>query len=125
MQAVHEPEVAKSLAGRTLRWTFTEGPTAGKTYEHTFHPDGTVVWRGIDGAAQDKPKREEGASASAPPKVKYASFEVAPDTHLVSYLSEAGFTLTVALSFKTRQCYGVASNTESWYPLTGTFETVE
>ena len=125
MQAVHEPEVAQSLAGRTLRWTFTEGPTAGKTFEHTFHPDGTVVWRGVDGAAQDKPKREEGASASASPKVKYASFEVAPDTHLVSYLSEAGYTLTVALSFKTRQCYGVASNSESWYPLTGTFETVE
>lgn len=125
MPTTQETEVSKSLAGRTLRWTFTEGPTAGKTFEHTFHPDGTVVWRGVDGAAQDKPKREGGASASTPPKVKYASFEVAPDTHLVSYLSEAGFTLTVALNFKTRQCYGVASNNESWYPLTGTFETVE
>jgi hypothetical protein len=123
MQTTQEPEVSTSLAGRTLRWTFAEGPTAGKTYEHTFHPDGTVVWRGVDGAAQGPSKREEGASAS--PKVKYASFEVAPDTHLASYLSEAGFTLTVALNFKTRECYGVASNSESWYPLTGTFETVE
>jgi len=121
MQAVQEPEVAQSLAGRTLRWTFAEGPTAGKTYEHTFHADGTVVWKGVDDAAQDKPK----GAASAPPKVPYASFEVAPDTHLVSYLSDAGFTLTVALSFKTKQCYGVASNNEMWYPLTGTFETVE
>jgi hypothetical protein len=125
MQAVHEPEISQSLAGRTLRWTFAEGPTAGKTFEHTFHSDGTVVWRGVDGAAQDKPKREGGASASAPPKVRYASFEVAPDTHLVSYLSEAGFTLTVALNFKTGQCYGVASNNEAWYPLTGTFESIE
>jgi len=122
MQTTQEPEVATSLAGRTLRWTFAEGPTAGKTYEHTFHPDGTVVWRGVDGG-QGKAKREE--SDQKPPKTKYASFEVAPDTHLVSYLSEAGFTLTVALSFKTRQCYGIASNSESWYPLTGTFETVE
>ena len=123
MPAVQEPEVAQSLAGHTLRWTFAEGPTAGKTYEHTFHSDGTVTFRGVDGGAQDKPPRE--GSASAPPKVKYASFEVAPDTHLVSYLSEAGFTLTVALNFKTKQCYGVASNSESWYPLTGTFETVD
>ena len=123
MQAVKEPEVSQSLAGRTLRWTFNEGPTAGKTYEHTFHSDGTVAFRGVDGAARDKPQRE--GSASASPKVKYASFEVSPDTHLASYLSEAGFTLTVALNFKTKHCYGVASNSESWYPLTGTFETVE
>lgn len=123
MQTVQEPQVSQSLAGRALRWTFAEGPTAGKTYEHIFHSDGTVAFRGVDGAAHDKPQREGGASA--PPKVKYASFEVAPDTHLVSYLSEAGFTLTVALNFKTKQCYGVASNSESWYPLTGTFETVE
>jgi hypothetical protein len=123
MPTAQETEVSQSLAGRTLRWTFVEGPTAGKTFEHTFHSDGTVVWRGVDGAAQDKPQAKAGAAA--PPKVKYASFEVAPDTHLVSYLSEAGFTLTVALSFKTKQCYGVASNSESWYPLTGTFEPVE
>lgn len=122
MPAVQEPEVGQSLAGRTLRWTFAEGPTAGKTYEHTFHPDGTVVWKGVDGA-QEKSKGAK--SDQEPPKVKYASFEVAPDTHLVSYLSEAGFTLTVALNFETKQCYGVASNSESWYPLTGTFETVE
>jgi hypothetical protein len=121
MPTAQETEVSKSLAGRTLRWTFTEGPTAGKTFEHTFHPDGTVVWRGVDDA-QGKSKRE---TDQKPPKVQYASFEVAPDTHLVSYLSEAGFTLTVALNFKTRQCYGVASNNEAWYPLTGTFETVQ
>jgi len=113
----------RSLAGRTFRWRFAEGPTAGKTYEHTFHPDGTVVWREVGGnsgnpqAAQDKPKPESG--------VKYASFEVAPETHLVSYLSGSGYTLTVAMNLDTLRCWGVASNDKQWYPLTGTLETVE
>ena len=28
------------LRGKTLRWTFTEGPQAGKTYEHAFRLPG-------------------------------------------------------------------------------------
>lgn len=30
------------FAGKTLRWTFEDGPTAGKTYERVFGDDGTV-----------------------------------------------------------------------------------
>jgi hypothetical protein len=89
------------------------------TYEHTFHPDGTVVWRGVD-AAKDKPAREK--SESGP---RYASFEVAPETHLVSYLADSGYTLTVAVNLKTLRCYGIASNNKEWYPLTGTVEPVK
>ena len=32
-----------SLIGKTVRWTFADGPVAGKTYEHTFNADGSVV----------------------------------------------------------------------------------
>jgi len=100
-----------TLAGRTLRWTFESGPTAGKTYEHVFG-DETVAFREADGKFNDV-------------KPKYSSFEVAPSTHLVSYLSpESGFTLTIAVNFETGRIYGFASNDKQWFPVYGTNETV-
>jgi len=100
-----------TLAGRTLRWTFEGGPTAGKTYEHVFG-DETVTFREVSGSA---PK--EGP--------KYSSFEIAPSTHLVSYLSpESGFTLTIAVNFETGRIYGFASNDKQWFPVYGTNEEV-
>ena len=108
---------AKSLAGRTLRWTFDDGPTAGKTYEHVFHPDGTVTYRQVDA-----PAKPAGARPAAGPK--YASWEVAPGTHLVSYLGDSGYTLTVAVNLATRRCFGVASNEKEWHPVTGTAHDV-
>jgi hypothetical protein len=118
MRATAEPEVSKSLAGMTLRWRFDEGPTAGTTYEHTFRPDGRVVWRDVSNGGT---KSETGARETH--GAKYASFEIAPAAHLVSYLSESGYTLTVAVNFETQKCFGVASNQKEWYPLTGTLET--
>jgi molybdenum cofactor biosynthesis MoaF-like protein len=115
MPQVSTPETSTSLQGRTLLWTFDEGPTAGSTYEHTFEPDGSVVFRKMDGAEKGKPTREK----------KYASFEVAPGTHLVSYLGASGYTLTVALNFDTRRLYGFASNDKEWYPVSGTVESVK
>jgi hypothetical protein len=49
---------------------------------------------------------------------------VAPATHLVSYLSDSGYTLTVALNLDTRRCFGVASNEKDWYPISGTVRDV-
>ncbi len=110
------PEKSTSLAGRTLRWKFEEGPTAGGTYEHTFEPDGSVVFRKVDGGvASGKRTREK----------KYASFEVAPEVQLVSYLAESGYTLTVALNFDTGRLYGFASNDKEWHPVSGTLEVVK
>ena len=107
----------RSLAGRTQRWTFHDGPTAGKTYEHTFSPDGTVTFREVGGADQVKP------GTGKQPGVRYAAFEVAPGLHLVSYLSESGYTLTVLVNTKNGQLHGFASSAKEWYPLTGTLET--
>jgi hypothetical protein len=106
----------RSLAGRTQRWTFHDGPTAGKTYEHTFRQDGTVSWREAGGADQKKPSAEKG------PATRYAAFETAPGQHLVSYLSDSGFTLTVLVNTKDRRLYGFASSAKEWFPLTGTLE---
>ena len=65
-----------ALAGRVFRWTFADGPTAGKTYEHTFSTDGTVAFKEVGGAAPS-------GGGGAMPGVKYASFEIAPNVHLV------------------------------------------
>lgn len=112
--AVAKPST--SLKGRTFKWTFDEGPTAGSTYEHTFEPDGSVAFRKVDGGPGGKPTREK----------KYASFEVAPEIHLVSYLAaESGYTLTVAMNLETGRLYGFASNDKEWYPVSGTLEVVK
>jgi septal ring-binding cell division protein DamX len=128
---------ALSLAGQTLRFKFNEGPTAGNTYEHKFNSDGTVVWRDVSGGGSKSPdtdakgksredaEKKSGADASAksgpqkPPPTKYASWEVAPGMHLVSYLSESGYTLTVLVNTKDRKLHGFASSSKEWYPLTG------
>lgn len=100
-----------SLAGHTMQWRFDTGPTAGKTFEHTFGRDGIVVFREVDGK-EAKP----GDSESGP---RYASFEVAPDMHLVSYLAASGYTLTVLVNRQAKRLHGFASNDKSWFPLEG------
>jgi hypothetical protein len=108
-----------SLAGQTQRWKFHNGPTANSTFEHTFHPDGTVKFRSVDDPARAKSTPAARPAAPTPP-IEYASFEVAPGLHLVSYLSDHGYTLTVLVNTQTRQLTGFASNEKEWYPLEGT-----
>ena len=60
----------------------------------------------------------------APERVPYAAMEAAPDVYAVSYLSKAGYTLTVVLDFKTKQMVGVASGGTTWTPVAGRFEVV-
>lgn len=101
-----------SLLGRTIRWTFSDGPTKGHTFEHTFNDDGSVVWRSVDGASSTKLNREK-VSGVAP---------VGDDVAVVSYLASNGFTLTVALNFTDMQMTGFASNNEVWTMQRGHFE---
>jgi len=112
-------EQTNPLAGRTFRWTFDDGPTAGKTYEHVFNPDGTVVFREANGAQQPPAESEKG------PGTKYASFQIAPNMHLVSYLSNHGYTLTVAMNLDSKELHGFASNDKEWHPVKGTVEVVK
>jgi hypothetical protein len=51
--------------------------------------------------------------------------KVADGVFLVSYLASSGYTLTVALSFPSRNLFGIASSAKEWFPLQGTFEVVE
>lgn len=123
-----------SLAGQTLRFRFDDGPTAGTTYEHKFNSDGTVVYRGVGDGAKAKSATEEkqksgeqapkqsGSGGESGPKAgptKYASYEVAPRMHLVSYLSGQGYTLTVLVNTNDGNLHGFASSSKEWYPVTG------
>ena len=103
-----------SLRGKTLRWTFTDGPAAGMLFEHTLDDDGSLVWRILEGQAK-------GASAQ---EKRYATMQVTEQVHTVSYLAASGHTLTVVLNLATGGMCGFASSHADWYPMTGTFEVV-
>ena len=104
-----------SLRGRTLRWTFTDGPTAGTTYEHVFNNDGSIGFRAADKSGKGKFTRTKDG----------AVVKVDDGLFAVSYLSDSGFTLTVVLNTRTSEMVGFASNNESWFQQKGTFEVVD
>ena len=100
-----------SILGKTVRWTFTNGPTKGATFEHVFHTDGSVSWR-----------EASGKSGAATRAERSAVVRVSDDVQAVSYLADSGYTLTLALNVGTGRMVGFASNEQSWYPVEGTFE---
>jgi hypothetical protein len=110
-----------SLAGETQRWRFTSGPTANQTYEHTFNRDGTVTWKSVNPSAKAAASKPGAEKPVAP--ARYVSFEVDPDLHLVSYLSESGYTLTILVNRRSRALVGFASNQTEWYPVQGILES--
>ena len=112
-----------SLAGRTQRWRFTSGPTANQTYEHTFNEDGTVTWRSVGAPSKRESTKAEAKTEAKKAPTRYASFEVEPDLHLVSYLSDSGYTLTVLVNGRTGALTGFASNQTEWYPVQGVLES--
>lgn len=102
-----------AIVGKTVRWTFSDGPTKGATFEHVFHNDGSVSWREASGKRGSETRAQ-----------KAAVVRVSDDVQAVSYLSDSGYTLTLALNFSTGRMVGFASNEQSWYPVQGTFEVV-
>ena len=102
------------VRGRTLRFTWTEGPTAGRTHEHQFHADGTVEWCSVEATAAK-------ADASRKERPEYFAVDVGAAS-FVSYLSSSGYTLSVVLDFDTRTIVGVASNERRWVPVRGRLE---
>jgi hypothetical protein len=100
----------RSVGGKTVLWKFTEGPTKGSTYEHTFYANGSVKFSEVGGGKRGKATREK----------EYASFKVAPGVHLVSYLAASGYTLTIAMNVNSGKIQGFASNEKEWYPVKGT-----
>ncbi len=111
---------APAIRGKTMRWTWTEGPTKGQAYDHIFHADGTVEFHDANQTPSGKPTDKAGR----PERPPYAAVEVTKEVYAVSYLAPSGFTLTVVLNFANRQLIGFASGKDQWHPVRGTFEVL-
>jgi len=103
-----------SLRGKTVRWTFEDGPLEGKTFEHSFADDGTVNWCSVSGGSCGQPHIEKQASTVA----------LTDDVALLSYRSSQGNTLTVALNFNDMKLVAYGSNGEMWSEQRGRFKLV-
>jgi hypothetical protein len=109
------PTAAFSVLDHPIRWRFDDGPTAGSVYEHTFHPDGSVSYREVRSGKETKSTTVQ----------RSAVWEVAPEVHMVSYLGDSGYTLTIAMNLVSGRIYGVASKSGEWFPVTGSMEIAE
>jgi hypothetical protein len=114
---------AQEVRGKTMQWTWTEGPTKGKTHEHVFHDDGTVEWHAVgDGQHTGASK---GVAKTTTEHPEYAAMKAADGVVAVSYQSpESGYTLTVVLNFNDYKMVGFASGASEWHPVKGTFKVL-
>jgi hypothetical protein len=103
-----------TLRGRTIRWSFTDGPTAGTVYEHVIDDDGSIGFRGADKPGAELTRTRSGAAV-----------KISDDVFALSYLSESGFTLTALLNVARMDVLAFASNEASWFQQRGTFEFVD
>jgi hypothetical protein len=101
-----------AVAGKTLRFTFKNGPMAGKTFEHVFERSGSVRFHPMDATGEDTTVRD------------YESAAIGPDVAVISYLSSSGFTLTAVLDYRTKALVAFSSNDKMHLMQYGTFEEV-
>lgn len=105
------------IRGTTIRWSYEDGPMAGKTFEHSFAGDGTVTWRELDG--------KEASPSGNEPSAKYELARITDDVYAVAYLSDSGFTLTTVLDFDEGTAVSFASNEKQLLVQRGSFERVK
>ena len=115
---------ADQVRGRTIRFSWTEGPTKGSTHEHVFHEDGTVEWRAVSDENTQPSADEADRNRTSPERPRYSSVEVTDELFLVSYLAASGYTLTVVLNFEDASIVGIASNDKNWFPLRGRLQAM-
>ena len=104
------------IRGRTIRWTYEDGPMAGKALEHTFASDGTVTWRELG------EPRKSGNGSPAEPGVRYEVARVNDDVYAVAYLAKSGYTLTSVLDTRAGTIVSFASNEKELVVQHGMFE---
>jgi hypothetical protein len=114
------------ISGQTIRFTFTDGPMAKKTFEHIFDTNGTLSFRMVGGdASSSAGKSATGDESKKAPEPKYEIAMVREDLGAVSYLGSGGYTLTTVLDFKTRKLVAFSSNEKGVSVQHGTFEYAE
>lgn len=114
------------IRGKTIRWTYEDGPVAGKTFEHVFATDGTVSYReagsekGATPSTNGKQRSEK--TSGREPSIRYEHARINDDVHAVSYLASSGYTLTSVLDLKAGTVVSFASNEKELVVQRGTFE---
>ncbi len=111
---------ADPITGQTIRWTYTDGPTKGTAFEHTFDRDGTVTYRMLDG----RPSAGAGNGGVWSERTTYQVARVRDEVHAVTYLAPSGWALTSVLDFGAGTVVSVASNEKQLVVQRGTFEVV-
>jgi hypothetical protein len=110
------------IAGRTVLFSFDDGPMAGKTFEHSFDVKGTVTFRQVGGGAEPGAERSDAKNTTEKPGTKYELGSIRDDVSAVSYRSSAGYTLTAILDFKSARFVAFSSNEKMLSMQHGTFE---
>lgn len=116
------------IRGKTIRWTYDDGPMAGKSFEHRFGTDGTVAWRETGpqrGGTPPTNGARKADKAAADAKAKYHVAQINDDVYAVSYLSGSGYTLTSILDFAGGTVMSVASNEKELVLQKGAFTVAE
>ena len=104
------------LEGKTIRWTFNDGPVANESYEHAFGANGGLSYRKVEGEEDGEGTRVD----------KYESEEVGDDVVVFSYLApDSGYTLTSVLDYGSNTVVAFASNEKMLAVQHGTFEEVD
>jgi hypothetical protein len=104
--------VANPITGHSLRLKFSDGPMAGKAFDHTFSRNGNIAFREVDGDPNAKAGNAQ----------QYHVASVGQDVHVISYLSATGHTLTVVLDYKSMKLVAFASDATSIIMQQGSFE---
>jgi hypothetical protein len=102
--------MAADLSGKTIRWTYVDGPMKGKHFEHSFTSD-TVTF-----------KEAGGPKPSADSQAKYQFQRISDDVYVVSYLSSHGFTLTTVVEERSGAIVSFASNEKELVVQRGSLE---
>ncbi|HVU05156.1 MAG TPA: hypothetical protein VHE30_25580 [Polyangiaceae bacterium] len=101
------------LTGKTIRWTYVDGPTKGKSFEHRFFEDGSVEYRMLGGKT-NAAKRIDRCEVT----------EIGEDVVGISYLGDEGWTLTSILDYRSNEIVSFASNEKQLVTQRGSFEEV-
>ena len=107
------------IRGKTIRWTYNDGPTKGMKFEHIFGTDGRVSWRRVD-----QPSGQNGDGGEKQEAAAYEVEQVAPQVWTVAYLAPSGWTLTTILDLDSRNIVSFASNEKQLVVQHGTYEVV-
>ena len=105
------------IRGKTIRWTYNDGPTKGMKFEHIFGTDGRVSWRTVD-----QPSAQSGGGGEKQEAAAYEVAQAAPQVWTVAYLAPSGWTLTTILDLDSRNIVSFASNEKQLVVQHGTYE---